>query len=273
MPIVTLTTDYGLRDPAAAQLRGAVLTAAPAATVVDLTHLIPTFDVPQAAYHIGRAYAYYPEDTIHVCTVKRLRADPLEGYVGFRQNGHTFLCPDNGLAFLLFPRLAAPLYRLLPDGARESTKAVLTRAIRTLSLGLDVRHVGPEVEAPVQATRPEPVAHPRYIRGTIVHIDRYGNAVLNIHRDLVERMARGRRVQTRLPNFAPIVDIVEEYHEVPVGDILTRYNAHGYLEIATNMGRAAALYGLEREQLVQLEFEGEPEGSLEFRGKGLETRA
>lgn len=273
MPVLTLTTDFGLRDPAAAQLRGAMLTAAPAATVVDVTHLIPTFDVTQAAYHLGRAYAHFPDGTLHVCTVKRLRAAPSEGYVGFRQNRHTFLCPDNGLAYLLFPRLAAPLYRLRTEHARESTKATLARAARTLSLGLDVRHVGEEATDPAQATRPEPVAHPNYIRGSIVHIDRYGNAVLNIHRDLVERMARGRRVQTRLPNFAPILDIRDDYHEVPVGEILTRYNAQGYLEIATNMGRAAALYGLERDQLVQLEFEDEPEGRLALRGKGLETQA
>lgn len=259
MPVLTLTTDFGLRDPAAAQLRGAMLAAAPGATVADVTHLIPTFDVPQAAYLLGRAYAHFPAGAIHVCTVKRLRADPSERYVGFRQNGHTFLCPDNGLAFLLFPRLGTPIYRLATDRVRESTKITLARAVRTLSLGLDVRHVGERVAAPVQITRPEPVAHPKYIRGSIIHIDRYGNAVLNVHRDLVERMARGRRVQTRLPNSAPIIDIVDDYHEVPIGEILARYNAQGYLEIATNMGRAAALYGLEREQLVQLEFEGEAE--------------
>ena len=254
MPIVTLTTDYGLRDPGAAQLRGAVLTAAPTATVVDVTHLITTFDVPQAAYHLGQAYAHYPEGAIHVCTVKRLRDAPREGFLGFRQNGHTFLCPDNGMAFLLFPGLQAPLYRLAEAPERESTKQLLARAIRTLCLGLDVRHVGAPAGDVEQATRPEPVAHPSYIRGSIVHIDRYGNAVLNIHRDLVERMARGRRVRTRLPNFA-IRDIVDDYHEVPIGEILTRYNAQGYLEIATNMGKAAALYDLEREQLVQLEFD------------------
>ena len=255
MPIVTLTTDYGLKDPAAAQLRGAVLTAAPAATVVDLSHLMPTFDVPQAAYHISRSYAHYPPGAIHVCTVKRFRADPLDKYVGFRQNGHTFLCPDNGLAFLLFPDLEARVYGLRTETARESTKTVLKRALRTLALGLDVRHCGRELAAPERATRPEPVAHPDYIRGSIVHIDRYGNAVLNIHRNVVERMARGRTVRTRLPNFV-IPDLVADYHEVPIGEILTRYNAQGYLEIATNMGRAATLYGLEREQLVQLEFEG-----------------
>ena len=255
MPIVTLTTDYGLKDPAAAQLRGAVLTAAPTATVVDLSHLIATFDIPQAAYHISRSYAHYPEGSIHVCTVKRFRADPLHTYVGFRQNEPTFLCPDNGLAFLLFPQLDAPLYSLKVEGDRESNKMVIGRAIRTLSLGLDVRHCGEELVDPERATRPEPVAHPDYIRGSIVHIDRYGNAILNIHRKVVERMARGRSVRTRLPNFV-IPNLVTDYHEVPIGEILTRYNAQGYLEIATNMGRAATLYGLEREQLVQLEFEG-----------------
>ena len=254
MPIVTLTTDYGLRDPYAAQLKGAVLSADPTTVIVDLTHEVAPYDIAAAAYHLGHTWRHFPPGATHVCTVNRLADNAPEPLIGFRQNGHTFLCPDNGLPSLLFPRLEAPVYRLHP-GEGASTKSTLTRALRTLSLGLDVRHAGELLPDPERSIRAEPVAHPEYIRGSILHIDGYGNAVLNIHRDLVERLARGRRVQTVLPNADPIVDIVDHYHDVPNGELLTRYNSRGYLEIAMNAGKAAQLYGLERDQLVQLEFE------------------
>ena len=254
MPIVTLTTDFGLKDPYAAQLKGAVLSADPTSVIVDLTHEIDPYDISAAAFHLGHTWRHFPEGTIHVCTVNRLADNVPEPLIGLRHGGHTFLCPDNGLVSLLFPRLRAPVYALTP-GEGASTKSTLTRALRTLALGLDVRHAGTPLPAPEQSIRPEPVAHPEYIRGSILHIDGYGNAVLNIHRDLVERLARGRRVQTVLPNAEPIVDIVEHYHDVPNGELLTRYNSRGYLEIAMNAGKVAQLYGLERDQLVQLEFE------------------
>ncbi len=255
MSIVTLTTDFGLRDPYVGQLKGAILSADPTATIADCTHLIPSYDLIEAAYHLSHTWSHFPIGTIHVCMVNRLSVGEPEAYIGFRQNGHTFLCPDNGLAFLLFPTIEDGVFRLNSEG-ESSTKSVLSAAIRTLALGFDCRHLGERLVAPEHSIRPEPITTQHYIRGSIVHIDGYGNAVLNVHRDLVERMARGRRVHTRLPNSEPIIDIVSHYHQVPEGDLLTRYNSMGYVEIAMNMGKVATLYGLERDQLVQLEFEG-----------------
>ncbi len=254
MSIVTLTTDFGLRDPYVGQLKGAILSADPTAVIADCTHLIPTFDLIEAAYHLSHTWSHFPAGTVHLCTVNRLSAAEPEAYIGFRQNEHTFLCPDNGLAYLLFPDIDGGVFELETSG-QASTKAVLSAAIRKLALGFDCRHLGPELTHPEQSIRAEPITTQHYIRGSIVHIDGYGNAVLNVHRDLVERMARGRRVHTRLANSKPIVDIVDHYHQVPEGDLLTRYNSMGYVEIAMNMGKVATLYGLERDQLVQLEFE------------------
>ncbi len=255
MSIVTLTTDFGLRDPYVGQLKGAILSADPTAVIADCTHLISPYDIIEAAYHLSHTWSHFPAGAIHVCTVNRHSPAEPGAYIGFRQNGHSFLCPDNGLAYLLFPHLTDGIYRLEADG-ETSTKAILSAAIRKLALGFDCRHLGAALPAPEHSIRAEPITNQHYIRGSIVHIDGYGNAVLNVHRDLVERMARGRRVQTRLPNSEPILDIVDHYHEVPEGDLLTRYNAMGYVEIAMNMGKVATLYGLERDQLVQLEFEG-----------------
>lgn len=254
MPIITLTTDYGLRDPYAGQLKGALLSACPTATLVDVTHEIAPYDLVDAAYFLQHTHDHYPEGTIHVCTVDNtFDCDP--DWLSFRYEGQVYLVLDNGLPDLLWPTAGLDLRRVPADGA-GSTKAALGAAIAKLALGYDPTHIGPAATDAVRSLRPEPVTNPKFIRGSIIHIDRYDNAVLNIHRSLVERMAQGRRIHTRFSSSDPIVDIVDHYHEVPEGELLARYNSRGYVELAINMGRAAQLFGLQRDQLVQLEFEG-----------------
>ena len=254
MPIITLTTDYGLRDPYAGQLKGSLLCACPTATLVDITHSILPFDLIEAAYFLTHTCAHYPVGTIHVCTVNPT-TDVTTPFVCFRKNGHVYILPDNGLAYLLWERPDVTFVRLAAAPG-ESSKDTLAAAIRLLALGYDVPHLGDVVDDAVRSMRPEPVTTPDYIRGSIVHIDRYHNAVLNVHRSHVERVSAGRPVHTRFSNSDPIVGIVQHYHEAPEGELLARYNSRGYVELAINMGRAAQLFGLQRDQLVQLEFLG-----------------
>ena len=255
MPIITLTTDYGLRDPYAGQLKGSLLCACPTANIVDITHQITPFDLVEAAYFLSHIHETYPEGTIHISTVNSL-GDVDTPYICFRKNLHYFIFPDNGLAFLLFPELDAKVVRLGQQEEKTSNKAALADAVRKLSLGFEPERFGTLIDNPVTSMRPEPVTTKDYIRGSIVHIDRYHNAVLNVHRSHVERLSKGRIIHTRFSNSDPIVGIVNHYHEGLEGELLARYNSRGYVEIAINMGRAAQLWGLQRDQLVQLEFLG-----------------
>ena len=254
MPILTLTTDYGLRDPYAGQLKGALLCACPTLRIVDVTHHITPFDLIEAAYFLSHTCHHYPAGTIHVCTVNSL-GDANTPFLCLEHGGYTYVLPDNGMLSLLWPgAVDGPVVRL-PHAPDRSSKQVLAEAVRVLALGYGPRHLGEPARDVAQVMRPEPVLTPEYIRGAIVHIDRYHNAVLNVHRDHVRRAARGRPVYTRFMSSDPIVGIVDHYHEVPEGDLLARYNSRGYVELAVNMGRAAQLFGLERDQLVQLDFE------------------
>lgn len=257
MPIITLTTDYGLRDPYAGQLKGALLTACPTATLVDVTHDITPYDLVEAAYFLQHIHGHYPAGTLHVCTVDNtFEQEPC--LLCFEHDRQVYILPDNGLPDLLWPKADLNIVRLPPDEATGSTKAALGAAVRRLALGYDPARLGPRATDYVRSLRPAPVTNPTFIRGAITHIDRYDNAVLNVHRSLVERMAQGRRIHTRFSSSDPIVDIVDHYHEAPEGELLARYNSRGFVELAINMGRAAQLFGLQRDQLVQLEFQGQP---------------
>ena len=98
--IFTLTTDFGLQDPYAGQLKGALLKGCPSATIVDLTHAIPAWDVVTAAVTIRTSYTFFPPATIHLIVV-----DPGVGsqraILAAAGDGHFFIAPDNGILSLL----------------------------------------------------------------------------------------------------------------------------------------------------------------------------
>src|SRR5438309_4453168 len=99
--IITLTTDFGLRDHFAGVMKGVILGICPTARIVDITHECRAFDVAEAAFTIGQAYRYFPPKTVHVVVV-----DPGVGTarrpILVEAAGQFFVGPDNGVfAFLL----------------------------------------------------------------------------------------------------------------------------------------------------------------------------
>jgi S-adenosylmethionine hydrolase len=99
------------------------------------------------------------------------------------------------------------------------------------------------------------------IRGAVIHIDTYGNAVTNIRREVFERMARTRRFNI---SFGRSTDAIKEIHgtygDVPPGERVAFFGATGNLEIAVNKGVEGAgggvdrLFGLRVQDPVLVEF-------------------
>ena len=99
MPIVTFTTDFGAGDGYAGAMKGVVLSLAPAAQLVDITHGVPPMDVAAGAVALAQAAPLFPPGTIHVAVVDPgvggERADIL-----IEAGGSLFIGPDNGVLSL-----------------------------------------------------------------------------------------------------------------------------------------------------------------------------
>src|SRR6185295_6541490 len=98
--VVALLTDYGLQDPYVGILKGALLSVAPEARIVDLSHQIPPQDILEGARVLAAARTYFPAGTVFVAVV-----DPGVGtdraLIGVEADGQFFLAPDNGLLSFL----------------------------------------------------------------------------------------------------------------------------------------------------------------------------
>lgn len=249
-PLVTLTTDFGTRDPYVAAMKGCIARIAPSARILDLTHEIAPQDITEAALFLTGAVPYFPAEAVHCIVV-----DPGVGTkrlpVAVEAGGRRFVCPDNGVLALLLRTLPLGEARHITnaDCMRPAVSAtfhgrdVFAPTAAKLAAGMPIGDVGPEVASLTQLDLPEPQAEADgTVQGEIVHIDRFGNCITNISREILPSDAPSEAV---LPDRTPLA-LRETYGSVRHGEPLALFGSSGRLEIAVNGGDAADSLGLKR---------------------------
>lgn len=254
MPVVTLTSDFGQKDYYLPLIKGAILSQDEQLRLVDITHQIATYDIVQAAFIFSNAWHSFPKGTIHLLSVNDYYQAQCR-YVAIQHDGHYFIGPDNGLFTLIFPDLTINGYVLsLPEEEPFSLRQIYARAVGHIASGRPMDKIGEPAGSLLQRITFQPVVQPSTIRGSVIHVDRFDNAILNIRRPLFEQVGQGRPFQLHFKRHDPISTLCRHYHDVPIGEILCLFNEAGYLVIAINMGRAAGLLGLKVEESVQIDF-------------------
>lgn len=254
MPIVTLTTDFGTTDFYLGALKGAILSECPGVVVVDLAHQLQPFDIVRAAFVLRHSWREFPEGTIHVVSVNHFAEAPPH-FIALQRDGHYFIGPDNGLFSLCFGELPAEIYQLeMPDDGSFSIKKVFAAAVTHIAEGRAFHEIGTPASAVAQRIHLQPVVYPGAIRGTVIFIDRYGNAMTNISAALFEGVRQERPFAVHFKRHEPLRRIRQFYTDVAAGEPLCLFNSAGLLEIAINMGNAAALFDLTLDETVEVEF-------------------
>ncbi len=249
--VITLLTDFGLQDEYVGVTKGVILQIHPGATLIDLSHQIPLGDVPQASWLLAWSWPYFPKGTIHLVVV-----DPGVGssrrLICLVHQGHLFLAPDNGVLSQVVSRVRAPvMYEV--SNRRYALKAVshtfhgrdiLAPAAAYLSRGLPPHRLGPRVRSLKLLKSPSLHGGPgRSVRGEIIHIDRFGNAVTNLPQEQVLRIKRPSRVELRVKGRT-LRGLSTSYQSAAKGSPLVVVGSHRLVEIAVNQGSAAKKLGL-----------------------------
>lgn len=251
MAIITLTTDFGTRDYYAAEMRGVMISLAPRAAVVDITHEIEPFNILHGAFVLRSIWPWYPAGTIHVAVV-----DPGVGsdrrMVMARYDGRYILAPDNGLLTMLHRTLRLEEMRVIENrrfflqslSATFHGRDVLAPVAAYLASGIHPREFG-RITDHVEIL---PLSHhcdtrARRIEGQVVYVDRFGNLITNIHRnDLAGIATRDLPIEVHI-NGESIGPLHMYFAEVEPGEPLAYVGSGDYLEIALNQGRAADRFG------------------------------
>ena len=255
MPVVTITSDFGMQDYYLAIMKGALLSEQTGLHIIDISHNVQNYDIVQAAFMVKNAYHSFPKGTIHIVSVNNCYAND-STFLAARFDGHYFLAPDNGVLSLMFDTQLKDIFELeYPLEGPFPWKTIYAKAVAHLAQGLPINEIGIPIESIEQRLTFQPVITKSSIKGSIIHVDTYDNAIVNISRQLFEQVSAGRNFEITFKRHEPISQMSQSYADVPLGETLCFFNSADFLEIAINMGKASSLLGLKVEESVQIDFD------------------
>lgn len=273
MSIITLTTDYGLKDHFVGALKGKVLSNYPEAVLVDLSHLVDPFNISETSYILNAASPNFPIGTVHIVGVDCERNRENE-HIAVKWNDQYFIAADNGILSLLTQVI--PAQKIVKINIHEfmlnnsTDMDVFIKVAIHLAKGGMLHEVGEEISAIKEVTEAQPItsADLKTIKGTIVYIDHYGNAVTNISKKVFQAIATDRTFTIKTRNTV-IKTILERYSDLGAKDnalikdqeskTVAVFNENNVLEIAIyksnqSFGSANSLLGLNYRDVVTIEF-------------------
>lgn len=254
MQIVTIISDFGNRDQYAALLKGSILNLNSNINFVDITHECDTHDIRQASYFLNAVCKRFPEGTIHIVAVNNYY-DPKFEIILFEYKGHYYIGPNNGIFSLAFDSINEDaIYKVLSDENELDLFSVLAHGVSLISQNMSITEVGPPLNRFEKKLDVQPVITNNEIRATIIHIDKYENVILNVHREYFEHVRKGRAFEIFFKYYNPVTEISQVYSDVPVGEAICLFNSANYLEIAINMGKAASQLDLAKDETIQIRF-------------------
>jgi len=247
MPLLTLTSDFGISDPMVGAVKGEILKVNEGFNIIDITHEIAPFNFMQAAYLCKSIFTNYPPESFHLVLVNLFDA-PVEHILLVKHKDQFVGIPDNGLITMILDEIPNEFVKLLVS-ASQKTKVegliqIWLEAFSSISSGKSISQVGLPLDQLMQKSLMRSYISSQYIEGQVLMIDRFNNVVVNITIHEFEEARRGRRFKIVLLRDAFIEEISTTYSDVSEGEKLARFNESGYLEIAINKGFAAPLFGL-----------------------------
>lgn len=249
LPPIVLLTDFGHQDPYVGQMKGVILRHAPGAPIVDLCHEISPCNVAQAAFMLHASYVFFPERSIFICvvdpgvgTARRLLLACL--------GGRFFLAPDNGLLNFLGNRETS-WWVVGADASPVSStfhgRDILAPLAARLALGEPPHRLGVPMISGLSASSVSGARFgPDILECTVIHIDRFGNCLLDVQISALLRTGRLWRMGRR------IVAEADTYAQLRPGRIGLIPGSQGVMELAMNQAPCARALNLEVGRKVTL---------------------
>lgn len=260
MPIITLTSDWGLSDHYVASVKGAILRRTPEVIIVDISHEIRHFDIKHASFVLRNSFRQFPEGTIHIIGIDSIESKTHQHIVVFAE-GYYFIGADNGIFSLI---LDGPPQKIISLNVVQDTgyftfpsRDRFAKVACHIAEGRSIDELGPPVAALVPKSLYQPVTEGNNILGRVMYIDSYENVFVNItekfFRDTVQNKAFS--INFRRDSYS-ISSLVKAYGDVPEGEMCALFASNGLLQIAINQGKAASLLGLTIDYPVNVVVKG-----------------
>ena len=251
MGIITLLTDFGLKDGYAGVMKGVIWAIAPQVQIADLSHLIHPQDILEGALSLGRAAPFFPAGTIHLAVV-----DPGVGTsrrpVAARLGEAFFVGPDNGLCSLLaahardqggevqFIHLDRPEFWLKKVSSVFHGRDIFSPVAAHLANGKQLSDLGTLIDDPVLLEIPVPEKTAGGWRGQVILVDNFGNLSTNLAGIQLSGLSNLRvKIAGEL-----ILGLTRTFGDAPAGSLVALIGEADDLSIALVNGSAARRLGV-----------------------------
>lgn len=274
MSIITLTSDYGLKDHFVGALKGKILSEYSEAKIIDISHEIDPFNTLEASYIIGASYSSFPKGTVHLIGVD-MESNKENQHIVMQWNDHYFIAADNGILSMFSQKIvpqkivAINIHDRLPSEATDLD--VFVKVACHLAKGGLMNIIGKEINTIKNVTNLQATLSDdgSLLKGNVIYIDHFGNVVTNISKKYFIDVAKGRpyeivlktkNIKTILPNYSAIASSDKYPIKSYEGEKLAIFNEAGFLEIAifrsnpSKVGSANSLLGLNYRDIINIVF-------------------
>ena len=265
MPVISLMTDFGIKDGNVGVMRGVIWGICPSAQITDLSHMIQPQNIREAAYIFARSVPYFPKGSIHVVVVDPgvgTARRPMAAQIG----DWFYVGPDNGTITGLLERAERESWATTFVELNERKywlgtishvfhgRDIFSPVAAHLANGVPLTDLGMPFDEPVRLELPKPEKTQTGWRGEVIHIDHFGSASTNIRvDDLGEAMKDKEKITIRL-NGNEILGMVNTFGDRPVGELIALLGSTGNLGIAVVNGSAVQRLGTKVGDAVEIVF-------------------
>ena len=276
MSIITLTTDFGIKDHFLGSVKGALHQNIPDVKIVDISNNISPFNIIEAAYIIENSYKNFPKNSIHIIGVDS-ELTPEKKHLAVYLDEHYFICSDNGILSLLFNKIKPEkIVEISIYNNSVTSFAVLDVFVKVAAhiyRGGNIDLVGNKTEKVIDVHEINPILNQKKneITGHVIYIDNYENVVINITKDVFKKFGKSRPyiINARNYQFKKIYknysdaikfDIKKEFRKEE-GKKIALFNKSDYLELSIYKsnpelsGGASSLFGLKYRDVVTISFQ------------------
>ncbi|MBI4456462.1 MAG: SAM-dependent chlorinase/fluorinase [Acidobacteria bacterium] len=258
-PLITLITDFGLREYFVGAMKGAMFSIHLGVEIVDISHQVNSHDILEAAFTLRCAYSAFPARTIHVVVVDPGVGSKRRAIIVATSN-YYFVGPDNGVFSLIYEAeavervvsITAEHYFRKPLSNTFHGRDIFGPVAAWISKGIEIGKFGEDISDYVKLTPPKVKKMAEgAVQGMVLHIDKFGNLITNIApcdlagvKSAVKFAVAGREVP----------GLVRNYSEGAPGQPFALVGSAGFYEISALKDSAAKLLQAHRGDEVMVRW-------------------
>ena len=255
--MITLLSDWKLRDPYIGIFKGQLLNLLPDTQIVDITHHLELFNLSQTAFIAKNSYLFFPERTLHII-LSGLSFSTEMKPVLLLHNGHFFLGEDTGVFSMMFGTESnKETFQYHGDMSLSAMEKLACMALWIFQ-DVYIENTTPYPDLKFQISNlsePDYNAAQKTISGKIACIDSCCNAITNIPVSMFEAAGKKTFTATVSSNTRPlIISRCYPYYNPRESEVFLVYNQLGFLEITLYKGNIAALADLRVGNDVEIKF-------------------